>query len=184
MRKGYFTENLMCALSEEEVDQRGREAALLGVEIEEFKDSSKTIKSKLTADEKEMTQRLYRLGHACKNAQEERPVSCHEVANNARFTVETVRNDTGEVSSTRAMTEEEREKVTTQGNLFVVPTETSANVASLDRQRELKARKNTEAVEPPAPKVAAAAATPEPGPFAPDPDEFIGPAFDDELPPH
>jgi len=188
LRKDVFLEELPCRLSEEEIDERGREAGALAADLERFKEHAKKEKKKLTDKEKDMTEKLFGLGKAVETGVETRDVGCYEHANLARYVVETVRMDTGTVVRTRPMDEQERKKAA-QGDLFDFAesdqTERLHQLALLERQREQEKKRVAEEAKSAPAKKGAKGAVAEAPPAAESSPGADGPEVnDDDLPKH
>lgn len=110
MQNGPIFQRLPCALSEAEkalrADELAREVDRHG-NIELAKRAAAKLYAK---DLEECDRRIGELAEQVRTGVEQRDVECQEVVRFARNLVETVRVDTGEVVSARAMRPEERQE--------------------------------------------------------------------------
>lgn len=110
MQNGPIFQRLPCALSEAEkalrADELAREVKRHG-EIELAKKAAAEAHAK---ELKESDRRIGELAEQVRTGVEPREVECQEVVRFARNLVETIRLDTGEVVSSRAMRPEERQE--------------------------------------------------------------------------
>ena len=115
MRREAFFELLPVTLTPLEADERAHEAAGVikliqdkGREIDVFTEETKAKKKNLENAKAELEARAYGLAEAVKSRREPRQVACREVFNVDK--VDVVREDTGEVVSSRAATRAEIEE--------------------------------------------------------------------------
>lgn len=122
MRAEKFLEMHPVSLTQTELDERAREAAALALEVEakakeleRYKEDTKAAAKALENEQKALEQRLFALGRVVKSRREPRNVECSERVRGAL--VETTREDTGEVVSSRPATRAEMEEAS-QVTLF------------------------------------------------------------------
>jgi hypothetical protein len=115
MRTEPFLESHPVTLTQSEVDERAHEAAAVGLkveakakELEAFVESAKLQKKLLENEGALLAAKLYELGRIVKNRREPREVECVERL--AGHVVQTIREDTGEVVSSRPATRTEIEE--------------------------------------------------------------------------
>lgn len=115
MRRESFLEMLPVPLTDDEVNERARESAGVVTQIqakkhdvEVHKEEAKNKTKRLEDEEKAITARDYELALAVKSRREPRQVECREEYADQK--VNAVRQDTGEVVSSRAATRAEIEE--------------------------------------------------------------------------
>lgn len=113
--QGRHEEQLLCALGEDELRQRGADAARLVSQIDQLDEQRRLAASDYRDRIKELRGKLRELSQAVRERQEERAVPCETEPNYAAGLMVTVRLDTGEIIRSRPLTSSER-----QGHLFPV----------------------------------------------------------------
>ncbi len=115
MRTDPFLESHPVTLTQGEVDERAHEAAAVGLKVEAkakeldaFVESAKLQKKLLENEGALLASKLYDLGRIVKNRREPREVECIERLSG--HVVQTVREDTGEVVSSRPASRAEIEE--------------------------------------------------------------------------
>lgn len=114
---GRFVENMLCKLSEDEVNSRSSELARKIGEMTVFQESAKAAKAELSKEEKNRDTEIRRLAQEIHTKSADKPVDCYDEPDNARFIYRIIRADTGEEIRTRPMDAEER-NLARQGRLF------------------------------------------------------------------
>jgi hypothetical protein len=104
-------EHLKCVLTEQEFKQYSSTLARTYSEIQELEEARKSVASDFKGKIDGSTAEATRLARIIQNGYEFRYVECDVVYMLITKTVGIVRNDTGEVVSTRPMTDEERQTV-------------------------------------------------------------------------
>lgn len=111
--QGRHEEPLLCALDDDELRQRGADAARIVSQLDQLDEQRRLAASDFRDRMKELRSKLREISAAVRERQEERMVACETEPNYAAGLMVTVRLDSGEVIRSRPLTSEER-----QGHLF------------------------------------------------------------------
>ena len=106
---GSETRTLPCRLSQEELLDRGHELAKVSQDVDAEEDRQTQVKAELKATMAELEARRAKLSSTVYRQEEYREVKCDTIGDTRRGVVDVVRHDTGEVVTSRAMTDEERQ---------------------------------------------------------------------------
>jgi hypothetical protein len=109
------TDVLFVKLTEPELRERGTRLAGLLCELRDLDREEQTFKERLKEKRKGLEPEVQHLADAIHHGQELRPVTVHEVARWSDGEVDRIREDTGEVVSTRKLEPHERQAGLFQG---------------------------------------------------------------------
>lgn len=127
---GVLILELPCALTDAETLLRGNELARCQLELGKIEANKKANAADFKAQAEAIENRIARLARVVAEKEESRPVECRLEEDRNAATMKTVRVDTGEVVSSRPMTEAER-----QSRLFGGPTPAeAAEQLEIDKQ--------------------------------------------------
>jgi hypothetical protein len=101
------TEKLTVTLTDDERNERARLAASLLGQYGDLEERKRETAKELGEELKALREQMDAAAEASRTGIEAREVEIHHTPNNERFTVETYREDTGELVRARPMTEDE-----------------------------------------------------------------------------
>ena len=103
------TRLLVCDLTEDEISERAKQLAVSKGEMEQHQLHAKEIKADLKKKGEQLRAQISQLARACREGKEEREIVCELLYDEDELTVDVVRVDTGQVVSSRPMTDDERQ---------------------------------------------------------------------------
>lgn len=109
LQRSYVKKDLDCRLSDAEMLELGKQLARANTELEEAEEKKREVTKQLAADVESARNNAVSLSRRLNRGAEFREVNCEVIRDLETCTVRTVRLDTYEVVSERAMTDEERQ---------------------------------------------------------------------------